>query len=62
MEWYWIALLTVVVLVTIKLGVLFVLGGMSFARFGPALQAYLKVLTDAGRRTRSMPSSASRRT
>lgn len=47
MEWYWIALLTVVVLVTIKLGVLFVLGGMSFARFGPALQAYLKVLTDA---------------
>lgn len=47
MEWYWIVLLTIVVLATVKLAVIFVLGGMSFARLGPAIQAYFKVLTSA---------------
>lgn len=47
MDWYLIVLLTLLVTAVLKLGITFVLGGLSFARLGLAIQTYLKVLTDA---------------
>ncbi|MFO0875937.1 MAG: DUF2760 domain-containing protein [Gemmataceae bacterium] len=44
MEWYLVVLITLAAVAALKLLVLFVLGGFSFARFGPALSVYFKVL------------------
>jgi hypothetical protein len=47
-----VVLLTVATLVLVKLFILFIVGGGSFARFWPALQAYFAVLRDPATATR----------
>src|SRR5687768_2476125 len=47
MDTFLIVLYTVLAMAALKLAITFVLGGMSFARFGLATRAYFKVLGDA---------------